>query len=53
MKQKKEYQVNGVRFIAKNRRTAKRRYRGWERGEMDADGRTIPLKDRKKNLRKP
>ena len=44
---KKDYIVDGQTFRAKSLRTAKRRARGYARGELMQDGRTIPAKDRK------
>lgn len=41
MKQKRDYVINGVTFSARSLRTAKRRARGYERGELNQDGSTI------------
>ena len=44
---KKDYTIDGMTFHAKSLRTAIRRARGYARGELDKDGRTILAKDRK------
>jgi hypothetical protein len=42
-----DYTINGKVFRARNLRTAQRRARGYARGELDLDGKTIKAKDRK------
>ena len=37
----KDYQIGDLTVTARNRRTAERRARGFLRGEMDVDGKTI------------
>ena len=54
-----EYTIDEVKVRARNYRTAMRRVRGYQRGELDIDGRTIlaskrkppgrPMRKRKKN----
>lgn len=39
---------SSVTIRARNARTAERRFRGYLRGEMDLQGRTIPPRKRKK-----
>jgi len=41
-----EINIGGQRFTVRNRKTADRRIRGFDRGELNADGSTIPAKDR-------
>ena len=42
----KQYTVSNVTVSAKSYRTAVRRVRGYERGELTIDGQTILAKDR-------
>lgn len=44
----REFTIDGVTVRARNLRTARRRVRGYLRGEMDITGKTIPIKRRKK-----
>lgn len=46
--EKKTYYVEGVEIEARSRRTARRRARAFLRGEVDIDGRTIPVGERRK-----
>ena len=43
----KPYKFDATTITARNYRTAVRRLRGFERGEMDINGKTIRAKDRK------
>lgn len=47
-KNRKAYEINGQTIWARTRRTAERRWRGWKRGELDIDGRTIRKGERGK-----
>ncbi len=43
----KSYTIDDVKVEARNVRTAQRRVRGFKRGELTIEGKTIPAKDRK------
>lgn len=50
------YKFDDVTITARNARTAQRRYRGLQRGELTITGQTILAKDRKpkgRSMRKP
>lgn len=43
----RDFTINGVTVNVRSYRTAVRRVRGYQRGEFDIHGATIPAKDRK------
>ena len=42
----REYRIGDLTIIARSRRTAERRARGFSRGEMDIDGKTVLAEER-------